>query len=145
MPSSQRSSRSSVSLVEARLVRSRLLTAAVVAVHIAASLPAVLLPLPVYVAVSWLVLLTGALGWRLLRRPVTFIRQLPDGRWRLTLADRQLDAELRGWYAHPWVCVALFQAGWRFRRAVTIPFWLVEPEVHRRLRAALRASGEGGR
>ncbi|HEX5513640.1 MAG TPA: hypothetical protein VFY81_04545 [Gammaproteobacteria bacterium] len=61
------------------------------------------------------------------------------------MADRQLDAELRDWFAHPWICVALFQAGWRFRRAVAVPFWLVEPEAHRRLRAALRASGEGGR
>jgi len=119
-----------------------LLTAVGVAVHLAAALPAFLLPLPAYVAISWLVILAGSLGWRLLRRPVTFIRLLPDGRWRLTLVDRQIDAELRSWYAHPWFCVALFQTGWRFRRAVTVPHWLVEPEVHRRLRAALRASDQ---
>lgn len=138
MPHSQRSLPSSAGLVEASFKRSRLLIAAASAIYLAAALPALLVPLPLALRLGWLfgVLVPWA-AW-LLRKPCTAIRQLPDGRWRLSLPDREIDAELRSWYVHPWCCVALFRAGWRFRRAVVIPAWAVDSEVHRRLRVALR-------
>jgi hypothetical protein len=140
MPNSPRSWRSSAGLVEARLGRSRLSIACLAGAHLAAVLPAFLLTLPFYAALAWLAAVAASLGWNLARRPVTGVRQLPDGRWRLSLPDAEHDVELVSWYAHPWLCVALFRAGKRFRRAVVVPYWLVEPEVHRRLRVALRAS-----
>lgn len=140
MPHSPRSSLSSAALVEAQLGRSRLLLAAAVALHLAATLPALLLPLPLLLRLAWLLAVLGAGAFLLLQPPITALRLLPEGRWRLTLPDRQIDAELRSWYAHPWCCVALFRADWRFRRAVVIPCWMVEPEVHRRLRVALQGS-----
>jgi hypothetical protein len=140
MASLPRSRPSSAGLAEIGLGRSRLVIVSVAAVHIAAALPALLLPLPAYVAGSWLLLIGFSCGLRLLRQPIRSIRQLPDGRWRLSLGEQQIDAELHAWFAHPWCCVALFRSGWRFRRAVIVPGWLVAPEVHRRLRVALRAT-----
>lgn len=140
MQSMPRSSRSSAILVEAQLRDSRLLTAAFAGAHLAAAMPLFFLSLPNSIIVLWIAALSLSLGSRLRRKPVTSIRLLPDGKWRLALFDRELDADLVHWYAHPWLCVAVFRAGWRFQRALAVPSWMVEPDVHRRLRVALRSS-----
>jgi hypothetical protein len=140
MRSTPRSSRSSATLVEAQLRDSRLLTAAFAGAHLAAATPLFFLSLPDGIIVLWVAALSLSLGSRLRRKPVTSIRLLADGQWRLTLPDSEVDADLVHWYAHPWLCVAVFRTGWRFRRAVVVPYWVVEPDVHRRLRVALRSS-----
>lgn len=140
MPCSLRSSHSSANLVELQLQRSRLLFVVVVTIHFVAALPALLLPLPLFARICWLACIGAALAWKLLQQPITSVRLLSDGRWRLSVAHRTIDADLCSWYAHPWCCVALFHQGWRFRRAVVVPSWTVSSDAHRRLRVALRAS-----
>jgi len=140
MPDLRKSSPSFAGLAEIPLQRSRLLLAAASLVHLAAALPALLLSLPFPIRGTWLLAVLASWLWRLLQDPVTAIRPLPDGRWRLILGECDVDAELRSWYVHPWCCVALFRAGWRFRRAVVVPRWCLDGETHRRLRVALRSS-----
>lgn len=140
MPSSRRSSTTSAGLLEVRLAPSRAALACFIGIHLAGALPALLLPLPWYAAAVWLAAVAVSLVVGLRRRPVQALRLLGDGRWRLSLAGRdEVDASLIGWFAHPWLCVARFQAG-RRRLAVTIPYWQLPAEQHRRLRAALRAA-----
>lgn len=139
MRSTARSSRSSAILIEAQLRDSRLLTAASAGAHLAAAMPLLFLSLPSATVVLWVLVLLVSLSAQLWRRPVTMIRLLPDGKWRLAMPGREVEADLVHWYAHPWLCVAVFRAGWRFRRALAIPCWMVEPDVHRRLRVALRS------
>lgn len=70
------------------------------------------------------------------------LRLLADGRWRLTLVEREMDGVLTGWFAHPWLCLVRFRLS-RYRwRTVVVPGWEVDADVHRRLRVALRA-GDG--
>lgn len=135
-----RSSSSSVDLIEVPLRQSRLLSVAFVAVHIAGAAPLFYLSLPISVVMLWLAALSLSLGGQLLRQPVSLIRRLPDGRWRLTYSDREVDADLVHWFAHPWLCVVVFRSGWRFQRSFAIPCWLMESETHRRLRVVLRST-----
>lgn len=139
MPSSRRSSTASASLFEVRLAPSRAALACFICIHLASALPALLLPLPLYVAATWLAAVAISLAFGLRRERIQAVRLLPDGRWRLSFASSEVDARLIDWFAHPWLCVARFKTG-RSRRAVAIPYWMVAPEVHRRLRAVLRAA-----
>lgn len=143
MPNTPRSSQLSATSVELQLRPSRLLALAFAAVHLAAALPLFYLPLPIGIIILWLAALSLSLSRPLWRQRVISIRLLSDDKWRLTLPDGEIDADLLHWYAHPWLCVIVLRAGWRFRRSLTVPFWLVEPEVHRRLRVALRSSERG--
>lgn len=119
---------------------SRFLALAFAAAHLAAAAPLLFLTLPNFIVILWAATLMLSLATRLVIPPVSSIRQLPDGQWLLSLPGREQEAELVGWYAHPWLCVAQFRAGWRFQRAVVVPWWVAAPDVHRRLRVALRAA-----
>jgi hypothetical protein len=119
---------------------SRLPALFLVAVHLAAVLPAAILAITPSSASAWLVAVVCSLFWHLRRPRVLAIRQLSGGRWRLSLTTGEWDGELISWYAHPWLCVAVFRSERRRRRAVVVPYWRAGADVHRRLRVALRTA-----
>lgn len=127
-------------LVEPR--PSRLLQALTAGVHAVALIPALLLPMPVWARLLWLiaVLVSLAWEWRCQVGPAAVARlpsfRCSDGEWQWARDGEWVPARLGRWYATPTLCVLRFRTP---RRTVVLARDSVDADCHRRVRVLLRA------